>query len=146
MARIRRSPVPELRPDFTPLIDVVFLLLTFFIFAMVVMVRADTLDVSLPEVASGSRGDRAGGVTVTVDADGRVFVDRQPVALEQLAGAVLARREALGDPEARVLLAVDQFGRTGDLIRVANALAAQGLTEFSILGTPPRVVGPEQTQ
>jgi biopolymer transport protein ExbD len=133
----RRSTIPEIRPDFTPLIDVVFLLLTFFIFSMVLMVRA-------PEVASGPGADADAALTITVDADGRVFLDRVPVPLTELAQAVRARQAerggASGSDQARprLLLAVDELGRAGDLIRVADTLAAAGITEFSILGTPPR--------
>jgi biopolymer transport protein ExbD len=140
----RRSTIPEIRPDFTPLIDVVFLLLTFFIFSMVLMVRAQVLDVRLPEVASGPGADADAALTITVDADGRVFLDRVPVPLTELAQAVRARQAerggASGSDQARprLLLAVDELGRAGDLIRVADTLAAAGITEFSILGTPPR--------
>lgn len=58
-----------------PLIDVVFLLLTFFIYAMVVMVELKTSGLSLTSVEGGQQaaGDRV--ILVVLDLAGRVQMD-----------------------------------------------------------------------
>ena len=53
----RRQPI-EPRLELTPLIDVVFLLLTFFVFAMVLSARLEVTDVRLPARARASRPSR----------------------------------------------------------------------------------------
>ena len=50
MAAKLRTSLHEPRLEMTPLLDVVFLLLTFFAFSMLVMVRADVVDVDLPVI------------------------------------------------------------------------------------------------
>src|SRR5690606_8739401 len=83
MRRHRRHE-DDLRLELTPLIDVVFLLLTFFIFSLVVMVRANLLPVELVGVGSGEAAGESAVQAVTVDRDGRYFFNRQPVTEPQL--------------------------------------------------------------
>lgn len=139
MRRVRRT-TPELRLELTPLIDVVFLLLTFFVFAMVLMVRAEVLGVDLPEIAAGEAGERAEMVTVTLDAEGRAFVDGEETPVEVVAAAVARARDAKGGAE--VLIAVDEGARAGTLVEVADALTAAGITAFGVLGTPTPATAP----
>jgi len=133
MVRFRRSS-PEVRFEMTPLIDVVFLLLTFFIFALVLMVRANVLDVQLPEVGSGPAAE---GITVTIaiDRENRLFVDGQAVEEGALVEAVRAKMSE--SPDARLVIAADQASASGVLIRLADLLGREGLGEFSIIGTEP---------
>ncbi len=133
MVRFRRSS-PEVRFEMTPLIDVVFLLLTFFIFALVLMVRANVLDVKLPEVGSGPAAE---GITVTIaiDRENQLFVDGEPVEKAALVEAV---RAAMAEaPEARLVIAADQASASGVLISLADLLGREGLGAFSIIGTEP---------
>ena len=53
MRAIRRTD-HEMRIEIMPLIDVIFLLLTFFIYAMVLLVRAEMLPMELPEFTSAA--------------------------------------------------------------------------------------------
>lgn len=133
MIRFRRTS-PEVRFEMTPLIDVVFLLLTFFIFALVLMVRANVLDVSLPEIGSGPN---AQGVTVTIvlDAQAQLFVDGEPVNSDSIIEAVRNRLET--EPEARLVVAADRHSASGALIGLADLLSREGFGAFSIIGTEP---------
>lgn len=118
----------------TPLIDVVFLLLTFFVLAIVMMVRADVLDVSLPSIAAGTQADNSPTVTISLDADGNVFVNGEPTTDDELVATVLSAQEA--KPDSQLLVAVDERGRSGRVIEVFDKLAQGGLTGFGVIGTP----------
>lgn len=77
----------KVRIEMLPLIDVVFLLLVVFIYAMLSMAVHRGLPVVLP--TSDSVGiEKENLLSVTVRADGTVFVDKQPVALEDLTAAL----------------------------------------------------------
>lgn len=129
--------MPELRLELTPLIDVVFLLLTFFVFSMVLMVRAQVLDVELPALTAGRAGERTESITVAIDQSGGVFVDGRAVSIEDLPNAVAQRREDAGaGAEVPILIAVDAGGRAGRLIEVADVLTGAGITRFSVVGQP----------
>lgn len=130
---MRRSSHP-VRLDMTPLIDVVFLLLTFFIFALVMMVRADVLDIRLPEIGRGESASGVEAIVLTLDREGAVFVDGEPVSETDLGSRIASMREAR--PGAAVMISADERSSSGALIGLADALVTAGITEFSIAGTP----------
>lgn len=136
--RIRRAS-PEPRLEMAPLIDVVFLLLTFFVFAMVLMVRVDLLGIRVPAVTAGEAATPGAVVSISVSAEGALALDGETVALEELPARVGARLEA--DPEAKLFLVLDEQGRVGDLVDVVNTLRAGGYTEFSVVGRPAGASG-----
>lgn len=122
----------------TPLIDVVFLLLTFFVFSMVLMVRAQVLDVDLPALTAGRAGERVESITVAVDQRGAVFVNGDAVELDALPGKIEDLRAGArpGVEETPVVIAVDAGGRAGRLIEVADVLTGAGISRFSVIGRP----------
>lgn len=120
------------------MIDVVFLLLTFFVFSIVLMVRADVLDVRLPELTAGENPERVTPITIAVNEAGELVVNREPVPLDQVVERVLTLRES--QPDAPLLLAVDVRSEAGVMIQLADLLVGAGLADFSIVGresTPP---------
>jgi len=131
MRRMRRTN-PEVRVEITPMIDVVFLLLTFFIFSIVLMVRADVLDVNLPELSTGKSANAVVPITVAILADGSLVLNRDPVAQEQ----IIARLEELraNTPEVPIVLAVDTGSDAGVLIELVDRLTGAGIDSFSIIG------------
>ncbi len=131
MRRLRRS-AEEVRVELTPMIDVVFLLLTFFVFSIVMMVRADVLNVDLPELASGVPAERVEPIMISVGVDGGVFVNREETDMDSVVGMVEGVREEF--PEAPIVLAVDVGSSSGVLIELADRLTGAGLGSFSILG------------
>jgi biopolymer transport protein ExbD len=79
---IERSRKPRI--EMLPLIDIVFLLLVFFIYAMLSMAVHRGMPVNLP-VSTAAEADKQLVVSVTVKADGTIFVDKEPVPLNRLA-------------------------------------------------------------
>ena len=133
--------------ELTPMIDVVFLLLTFFIFSIALMVRADVLGVTLPDLTSGQAAERSEPITVTLGADGSLRLMGEPIGRDRLAEALRALSESR--PDAPVLLAADVDAGAGSLIELADALVGAGITRFSVVGRPaspePRTPGgPEE--
>ncbi len=135
MLTIRRTP-NDARVEIMPLIDVIFLLLTFFIYSMVMMVRAEVLPVELHSFASGEPTTVAPAVSITIDRDGALFLDREPIALE----AVLDRLSALRitDPNTLVYVAAEKFGeqdRLPTFLDLYDILSRAGLT-IKLVGSP----------
>lgn len=126
--------MPEVRLEMAPLIDVVFLLLTFFVFAMLLMVRAQVLDVTLPQFGSGQPAQETAAVTITLNAAGEVFVDEAPTARDQLIAALQAKLEA--QPDAKITLAADTACPSGELLRVIDQLSKSGYGSFQLFGRP----------
>lgn len=80
-----------------PLIDVVFLLLTFFIYAMVVMVELKSSGVALVSVQGASEAVNEAFVLLEIDGNGAVLIDGTAVADDELDGRL---REIAGRADA----------------------------------------------
>lgn len=129
----RRPEFDEVRFEMAPLLDVVFILLTFFIFAMLVLARTDALDLSLPVLRSGARAEPADAIRVVLDAEGGVLIDGQAPGPEGWQSLVRARRDAAPDAPVRVF--VDQRGDRRDLLTLMDELVALGVTDLSLIGS-----------
>jgi len=120
-----RSP----RIEMLPLIDVVFLLLVVFIYAMLSMAVHKGLPVALP-TSSSAELDRTAPVSITVTAAGDIFVDKVPVALADLTALLRQRTEA--ERETGVLLFADRNLPYQTLFRVLDEVRRAGLTRISL--------------
>lgn len=87
MLRLRRN-AHEMRFEMMPLIDVVFLILTFFIYAMVLMVPIELLPVPLQRYVAGEPAQPSPAATVTIALDGRLFLNRDAISLPALLPAI----------------------------------------------------------
>jgi biopolymer transport protein ExbD len=135
MLTIRRTE-NDARVEIMPLIDVIFLLLTFFIYAMVMMVRAELLPVDLHSFASGEPTTVSPAVSITIDRTGSLFLDREPIAME----AILDRLSALqtADPNTVVYVAAEKLGeqdRLPTFLNLYDTLSQAGLT-IKLVGSP----------
>ena len=83
MRSVRRHDYSP-RVEMMPLIDVVFLLLTFFIVAMVVMVEVRSSGASLLTIEGGAESVDEPVVLMEVDGAGGVLIDGEPVADDEL--------------------------------------------------------------
>jgi len=104
MRRIRREP-PEARIELNPLIDLMTFLLTFFIYAVVMMVRVDMVPMELKRFSSAQPAKPAPAATISLDIEGLVYFNKEKITVEEVAARVKAAREA--DPTTIVYLAVD---------------------------------------
>ena len=133
MLRVRRTS-PEPRIELMPLIDVVFLLLTFFVFAMVIMVRTEVLELDLPTMGQAEPASDGVFITIGLDADGVLYVGTDPVPFESIADEVRARQAE--NPRAQLAIAVDEDSRSGDLTRLIDLVRAEELGSISIFSRP----------
>ena len=81
MRPLRRTE-HDTRVEIMPLIDVVFLLLTFFIYAMVLMVRVEVLPVPFESYISGETATPKPAISITIAIDGNVYIDTTVVTLD----------------------------------------------------------------
>jgi len=120
-----RSP----RIEMLPLIDVVFLLLVVFIYAMLSMAVHKGLPVALP-TSSTAQEEQSEPVSITVAADGDIFVDKNPVALADLAAVLQQRAQA--DPETGVLIFADRSLPYQSLFQVLDQVRLAGLSRINL--------------
>jgi biopolymer transport protein ExbD len=127
--KIHPQPVRPPRIEMLPLIDVVFLLLVVFIYAMLSMAVHKGLPVALPTSSTAQVEPRT-ILSITVTADGDIFVDKEPVLLENL--DIVLRQRAAEDEETGVLLFADRDVSYQALFRVLDQVRRAGLSQISL--------------
>jgi biopolymer transport protein ExbD len=134
MAGGRDTSMPEIRMEMTPLMDVVFLLLTFFIFALVLTARLQVTQIELPVAASGADPDVAKYVVLALHEDGSLTLDGAPLAWD---GAVETIKQSLANEEGtRLLVAPDARGKNADLFRLMGMLQGAEIRDLQFLRAP----------
>lgn len=114
-----RDSLPEI--NLTPMIDVVFAILTFFILASLFLTRSEGLPVNLPGAKTATRQNQTQSkLTVTIDQQGKVLLDRQPVQVKELVTRVQALRR--NKPELLVIINADRAVEHGQVITVMDEL------------------------
>ena len=120
------------RIEILPLIDIVFLLLVFFIYAMLSMAVHRGVPVNLP-TSSSARIERESLLSVTIKQSGEILVDTHRVALKDLARLLEVRSQAHRSPG--VLLFADKTVSYQLLIHVLDQIRAAGLSRVSLQAT-----------
>ena len=106
-----RRPDSETRIELMPLIDVIFLILTFFIYAMVLMVQIDVMPVPMESYVSGTSAEPVPATSITIDLAGRIYVGQQAASIEEVPGMLDHPDLAVGQPTG--VRGRDHAGRAG---------------------------------
>ncbi len=138
MSRIRlRRNYPDIRFEITPILDVLLFLLTFFMYSIAFMVRVDLVPMELNKFHGSTPARPAAAATVSVDLDGNLFLDLEPIELENLAPRLLEFKVA--EPDLVVYLALANGEGTVDRAPILqdawDALSTTGL-KVSVVGRP----------
>jgi biopolymer transport protein ExbD len=103
--KLKRAEDPEVSIDMSPMIDMVFLLLIFFIVASA-MVDLDKPMVNLPTASAAKVADDVSGrLNVSVSADEQFFIGAAPVTLDELKTRVAAELDL--NPNLRIFIRSD---------------------------------------
>ncbi|MEE9354905.1 MAG: biopolymer transporter ExbD [Methylococcaceae bacterium] len=114
--------------DMTPMLDIVFIMLIFFI-VTTSFVKESGIDVNRPNAETAERKEQ-GNIIVSIKADGEVWIDRRMVDIRAVRANV-ARLHA-ENPLGSVIIAADQDTRTQDLVKVMDQVRMAGITNASI--------------
>ena len=130
--RPRRADRDEAHINLTPLIDVVFLLLIFFMVSTT-FERASEIEIELPE-ARAERPDReAEAVEVWIDAGGRLYLNGRQLE-DTRVSSLRTALETLAIPEPRPALVIGADARTPyqAVINVMDAAHQAGFVNLSL--------------
>lgn len=130
--RIKRQHV---HIDIAPLVDVVFLLLLFFMLAFQ-LVADHGFRVRLPDAAT-AQVQNTSEVEITVDAQGDLYVGQRLVALEELIGVLRGLRISREQP---LIIRADRETSVGALVSIMDIGRMAGFTSVSVLTDIPRAM------
>lgn len=110
--------------DITPLIDVLFMLIIFFV--LTASFVQGKLDVALPQ-GEGDSADTRGAAVLTVAADKRLYWNGREISKSELISAAEANKG--GD----VLIAGDEGVPYGEVASILSLLRSQGVSSAGLL-------------
>ena len=119
--------------DMTPMLDVVFIMLIFFI-VTASFVKEAGIDVNRPDAATAVKKDRA-NILIAISETGEIWINKRRID----ARAVQANIERLHaeNPQGTVVIQADKKATTEVLIKVMDASRSAGVYDVSIAAQEP---------
>jgi biopolymer transport protein ExbD len=135
--KFRRRPRNDIAIELIPLVDVVLVLLLFFMVSTT-FVRQSELKVELPEASPNPQQVDATVVEVAISADGEYAVNGRLLVDNQLPTLMRALREAVGgDTNKHLVINADSDARHQAVVRAMDAAGQLGLIHLSITTRSP---------
>lgn len=120
------------RIEILPLIDIVFLLLVFFIYAMLSMAVHRGIPINLP-TSSSARIEKGLLLSVTIKDKGEILLDKNPIPLKDLVRLLKLRAKQEESPG--VLLFADRRVSCQLLVKVLDQIRMAGISRISLQTT-----------
>ncbi len=114
--------------DLTPMLDVVFIMLIFFI-VTTSFVKESGIEIDRPTARSADRQEK-GNVLVAISPEGEIWVDRRPVDL--LAVGPLVERRLAESAGAVVIIQSDRKAPVGRLVQVMDQIRLVGVSNIAL--------------
>jgi len=133
--KLSRKSIAPPRIEMLPLIDIVFLLLVFFIYAMLSMAVHHGQPVDLPQsTCAALEAQEAISITIRATNQGVVlFVDEEPVSLELLSGRLRNKKTEKQDAQNQeTQIFADKSVSYQELFQVLDRVRQAGLTRISL--------------
>ena len=128
MRRARRRDQEESEVNLTPMLDVVFIMLIFFI-VTASFVKEAGIDVSRPPAATAERKER-GNILVAITENDQIWMDRRQVDPRALRANI--ERLHAENPQGSVVIQADKNSKSGLLVQVMDAARLAGVNNVSL--------------
>lgn len=128
--RFRREEEDNFALDMTPMIDVVFLLIIFFMVSTVFVDFSRKMDINLPTSKSSVLDESAKTLEVEMSKDKKIFLAGKPLTLLGLE-TTLAKMQ-FKDKKPSAIIRADKSLPYGDVIQVMGLLQKKGIPDISV--------------
>jgi biopolymer transport protein ExbD len=137
MARKQSDGPSKTDIDMTPMIDMTFQLITFFVFTLNFSsaVQDDRVQLPMSQLAKPAEGPSVDPITLQLMSDGRVIYAGEPVSLTDIGGYLENEKrvmvEAGKEPDsATVIVRADGRSKTGDVQDLIKVCQEKGFEKF----------------
>ena len=114
--------------DLTPMLDVIFIMLIFFI-VTTSFVKESGVTVNRPS-AQTAEEKKGSNILVAIRANGEIWIDRRAVDVRAVRSNV--ERMKAENPEGAVIIQADEYSPTGLTVKVMDQVRLAGITNISI--------------
>ena len=123
-----RGGTSEVNINMGPLVDMVFLLLIFFV-VTTSFVKETGIDVQRSTAATAEMKER-GNIMLGVSADGQIYLEGKRIDVRSVRG--LIERALAEDPESGVVIVADKDSNTGTVVKAMDQCRLAGATNVSL--------------
>jgi len=128
MRRRKKISQEETGLDLTPMLDIVFIMLIFFI-VTTSFVKESGIEVNRPSAQTAERNEK-GNILVAISENNEIFIDRRKVELRAIRQNII--RLKAENPEGSVIIQADKASQTGLLVEAMDQIRLAGVLEISI--------------
>ncbi len=128
MRRKRGRDSEESEVDMTPMLDVVFIMLIFFI-VTASFVKEAGIDITRPPAATAERKER-GNILVAITANDQIWIDRRQVDPRSIRANI--ERMHAENPQGSVVIQADKQSKNGLLVLVMDAARLAGVPNVAL--------------
>ncbi len=132
--RFQTRKQDDVQLDMTPLVDIVFLLLIFFMLSTSLSVNPG-IKIDLPKSSAEQVKKKKTTLRVAIEATGSIFLEGKKLSLDQLREKFAAVGKAKGD-DALVVIEADRKVYHGLVVKVMDAAKTSGLNKLAIATRP----------
>lgn len=132
-SRNRKMHRPMADINMTSMIDVMMVLLIIFMIATPLM--SVGIPVDLPEAEASAVSDEAEPLTISVDKEGKIFVQEREVAVSEI--VPLLQNITKNNPNPRIFIRGDKSQTYGNIMRVMGSVTAAGFTRVALIAEVP---------
>ena len=114
--------------DITPMLDVVFIMLIFFI-VTATFVKEAGIDVNRPDAATAIKQEKA-NIMIAINESNEIWIDRRQVDIRSVRPNI--ERLHAENPQGSVVIQADKESKTDTLIKVLDAARSAGVFNVAI--------------
>lgn len=126
----KQRPVEEANVDLTPMLDVVFILLIFFI-VTAVFLQEEAIPLEPPPPQTDTPSDPVPVILILVDEENRVFVNNRPSLVESVRANI--ERLRAETPNSSVIIQAHPDAKNGTVIRIRDQAASASIDKVNVI-------------
>ena len=131
--RRRREDRDEAEINVTPMLDIVFIMLIFFI-VTTAFIRETGIDPQRPDAQTAVQQER-GNILLAISAGDRIWYDNRELQLNEVRTAM---EQAVGEsPESSVVIVADEHASSGLLVDVMDQVRLSGVVNVAVAAEHP---------
>lgn len=119
--------------DITPMLDVVFIMLIFFI-VTATFVKESGIDVNSPDAATAVKKKKA-NILVAINEKNEIWIDKREVDIRSVRPSI--ERLHAENPQGSVVIQADKKSYTETLVKVMDAARSAGVYNIAIAAQEP---------
>ena len=126
--RHKRREEEESEINITPMMDIVFIMLIFFI-VTTSFIKETGIDPNRPEAETAKRAE-LGNILIAIAPNDRIWMNKAPIKLEAV--KIMMELAHAENPESSVVVVADELASTGLVLDVMDQIRLSGISKISL--------------